>query len=441
MASDQQHDHPGLSITVEHPDETTARVTFTITREEFEKMRDRGLKNAARQTRMKGFRPGKTPKKIVEKAYGEQIEREVIEHYVNHAYSDALEEHALKPAAHPRIDVAQLARAEDGSFAHTFDVPLRPTFELGEYRGLRVESQPVTVDDEELEETLEHLRKQHARPEEAKPDEGLTESGMAVCHVVFTQEAVEEPVLDREGVRLSPTAPPTGVDEDAYREKMLGAKAGDVVEVGIRFPEQFPVESARGEQGTCRLEISEVFHITEPDDTELQRVLGMEDAEDFRAEVRQRLAEAKTEQEDRRVESALLDQLLEAHPMQIPPALVESQADSKVAELRQNLPEGLDDAEVEARLEEERAQAVAASTRAMKALYLIEAIAEAEELRVTNEDIRAELESIAIRNNASLEDVSKYYKEENLGQQLMMELLERKVRNLLRAEADRSPAA
>lgn len=431
----------GLSVTVERPDASTARVSFEVTKAEFEKLRDRGLKNVSRQTKMKGFRPGKTPRKVVEKTHGAFVEKQVIEHFVNSAYNDAIKEHELVPATHPRVDVDALERAEDGTFKHSFDVLLKPTVELGEYKGLTVETLPTEVTEEEFDNMMTNLRAQHSRPETADENEGILEDGMAVCKIRFDQEGVDEPVLERDGVRLSPSAPPSGIDADEYKEQMVGKKVGESFQVAIEYPELFPVESARGGKGTCHVELSEVFRIVAPDDEELQRVLGMEDAEDFQGEVKKRLGEAKVEQEERRLEASLIEQLIEAHPMDIPPALVEAQATAKVEELRSNLPEGLDEAEIEARLAQERAEAIASQSHAMRALYLIEAVAQKEDIQVTREDISSEVKKIAEQNGASVADVQKYYQENNLAQQLVMELLERKVRGVLLESAVRQPAA
>ena len=154
-------------------------------------------------------------------------------------------------------------------------------------------------------------------------------------------------------------------------------------------------------------------------------------------ELRSRLANSKQEAENRRVESALLDRLLEEYPMELPGPLIQAQVDGRVAETRQALEtQGLEEAELEARLAEEGRQAFEATSRAMRAVYLMEEIARAREIKVADADVEQELSSIAQRNGVDLAEVRKYYQEEGLFQQLALELLERKVRTFLRESAD-----
>ncbi len=433
----QEHAHDGHAVQVEHTGPCTATVSFTVTAEEYARTRDLGLKNVARRTRMKGFRPGKMPRALVEKHFGGEVDREAIQHFLNHAYDIAVREHELRPAANPRVDVETIAAPAQGSeLQHSFEVWLRPKVQLGTYRGLRVAPQPTEVGDEELEKTLEDLRRQNARPEPAG-DEGLTADGMAVCKVEFLVEGRGEPVLSREGLRLSPGTPPAGVDREAYRQGMAGAKAGETREFPLVVPETFPEAAVRGAQGTCRLTLGHVYRAVVPSEEELATALRLEGSAALREELHRRIRAAKEEQERLRIENEILERLLVEHPMDLPAPLLEAQAEARVGELRQSLSEqGFPAEEMEERLKEERAQALQASGRALRAVYLMEEIAKTEGLKVSESDLVGEMRSIAERNQTELEEVRKYYRKEGLLQQLALELLERKVRSFLRESAD-----
>lgn len=437
----QEHAHEGFEVEVEHTGPCTATVRFTVTAEEYSRTRDLGLKNVASRTRMKGFRPGKMPRAIVEKHFGPEVDREAIQHFLNHAYDIAVREHELRPAAHPRVDVASItAPAAGAELQHSFEVWLRPKVQLGTYRGLRVASPPAEVSDEELEKTLEDLRRQNARPEPAG-DEGLAEDGMAVCKVSFHVEGREEPVLAREGLRLSPRTAPAGVDVEAYRQGLVGAKPGRTREFPLVIPEGFPERDVRGQKATCRISVGEVYRIIVPTEEQLAETLKLAGVDALRTELRARIQAAKEDQERFRIENELLDRLLEEHPMELPAPLLEAQADARVEELRQSLAEqGFAAEETEERLAEERKQALQGSSRAMRAVYLMEEIAKAESIKVGESDLVAEMRSIAERNQTEFEEVRKYYRQEGLLQQLALELLERKVRSFLRESADIQPA-
>jgi trigger factor len=123
--------------------------------------------------------------------------------------------------------------------------------------------------------------------------------------------------------------------------------------------------------------------------------------------------------------------------MELPEPMLEAQVQARIGELRQSLVEQeMPPEEVEKRLESETQNILASSARAMKAVYLMEEIAKAEDIQISEQDIVGELRGIAQRNNTDFEEVRKYYQQEGLVQQLALELLERKVRSLLRESAD-----
>jgi trigger factor len=406
-----------------------------VTDDEFRRSRTNGLRNVARRTQIKGFRPGKVPPAMVEKHFGEEIDREVIQHFLQDAFDQAVAKEGFRPAASPRVDLASLARHEGQDFEHEFEILLQPEIELGDVEGLRVESQPVGVSDEELDLALDEIRRDLSQLAPTG-DEGLPADGIALCRVDFLWNAAE-PVLSRDGVRLSPRSPLRGIDPAAFEAALTGARSGDRREFPFPFPKDFPHEPARGLTGTARITLSETWRIVPPTDEQVFSHFQASDEASLREAVRTRILVRKNEIEERRIETALIDLLLEAHPMDLPEPLVEDQARAKVAELRAALEgQGVPVTDLEKRLVEEHARAKAAASRALRAIYLFEEIARKKGLLVNAKDIESELDAIAARNQVGRDEVRKYYREKGLLQELGLELLERKVRSYLRERAD-----
>jgi len=210
-----------------------------------------------------------------------------------------------------------------------------------------------------------------------------------------------------------------------------------VREVEINFPDDFPVDSARGRGGIVRLTMSEVFRIIPPTDEEFRRMLGAESDEEMKEKLTERMIEAKGDQERQRIEMALNDQLIQMHPKDLPEKKVELQTEAKVGEMRETLAKlDLEEAQLQERLDAERDRAWEQTDRAMRAVYILEEIAKAESIEITQEDLVSELQEIATRNGTEVDEVRKYYQEQGLFQQLGLELLERKVRSFLRESAD-----
>jgi trigger factor len=423
-----------VQVTVDTSGTCVAKVTFSVPAEEFEKELKTGLRAAGKNVRMKGFRPGKVPPQVIEKQFGEQVRRDVMEHFLRQAYAKAVEDEGLKPISHPRVAQEEISRAEDGSFGLDFEVSLKPSVELPDYKGMVIESELEPVMENQIEATLEQLRRERSTPEPVG-EEGLAERGMAVCDVAFLHG--ENAVLEREGLRLGLATPPPGVDAATFEDKLSGAKDGDVIECDMTLPESVEPEEARGAEGTCRVTVREAFDMIPPKDEDLFTLLEVEDLDGLQAKVKERLAEAAAQRERGRIETALLDQLIETTKLDLPEPMVEEQTQLRLQNLaqemeRQEVPQEM----IEQQLEEQKDTAREEAEKGMRALLIVEAIGDAEQLLVTNEELEAELASIAERNQTTIEEVREYYAQNNLAQQMAIEVLERKVRAYLYENAE-----
>jgi trigger factor len=418
-----------VEVTVDKTEPCLAKISFNIPSEEYEGEVSRLLKELGSQTRMKGFRPGKVPAAVVEKTHGKQAREEAKSQLLQRVYKQAIDEHELKPLGNPH------AHFEDDvlvgqSFEGDFQVDLRPEFTLGEYTGLTATTTLDAVTDEEVEAAIEQAARGNARPEPAG-DDGLPEDGMALCKVELLHEG--EVVFTRDGMRMGPSHPVPGVDPDEFKAALTGAVDAAVVETKVTFPLDFEKEEARGHEGVCRITVTQAFKIIVPTREEVIAQLdGVDDEAGLSAKARESLEEARREEQRRRRENELLDQVIEAHDIELPPAMVEDQVKGRLETMQKELLEAGTPAEkIEEELSTQEAEVRRQSIRGAKAYFLVEAIAEKENLQVTREELQTELTSIAERNQATVEEVSKYYQEQNLFPQLALEVVERKVRRFL----------
>lgn len=434
-----------MEVTVLKLGPCQARVSFTVPSEEFQGQVRRALGEAGRSIRMKGFRPGHVPPQVIEKQIGPQVRRDAIEHFVRAAYERAVEENALKVVGTMGTDVAGLQVIEGADLAHQFEISLRPEIELGEYKGLAIESELEPVMDAEIASALESFKVQQAHPEPAG-EEGLPLFGLALAKVQWlagpggpaglSGTSGDDVVLERDGLRLSPETPTPGVEPEAFQKALLGAKDGDTRELQMTFPPDFDREELRGKHGRCRVIVTQAYRMVPPTEDEVRKVFGAEDDASLQRAVRARIEEAKREREQTRVEAALLERLLAAHPFDLPEPLLDQQTESRVAGLRRELEQvGTPAERIEEQVQSRRDAARDAASKGLRALFLVQAIAERESLLVSHEDLRKELEVIAARNGVPIEEVAEYYKQNSLYDQMAIEILERKVRKFLRENA------
>lgn len=414
-------------------------MTLKVTADEFEAQFKQGLQAAGSQLRLKGFRAGKVPPNVVRAKFGDEVRRETVQHFLSQAYNQAVEGESLNPALHPRIDPAEIEVADGSDFDYSFEIALKPEFELGQTNGLEAVLNEVVLDEGEVERTIQDVRRQQARPEPAD-ENGIGEDGMVLARMDLHNG--DEQVASREGLRLTPAQCPPGLEEDSFKEQLSKAVEGAEFEVPLTFPEDFPNEELRGKPGTAKIAVSQAFKLILPEEEELWKQFEVESAEALQEVVGQRVLEAKRNQERSRVENELFEGLIEAHPMDLPAPMLDSQVEARQAQARQQMIEnGIPPEQIETELENEDQGTREAAEKSLRAFFLVEKIAERENLTVGQNEMFGELRQIAMRNQANFEEVRKYYEENGLMQQLGVELLERRVRAYMLEQSTATPTA
>ncbi|QDU85298.1 Trigger factor [Planctomycetes bacterium Pla163] len=411
-----------------------ATVTLSVTAQEFDTAFKKDLSRVGKQARLKGFRPGKVPAQVIQQMYGESIERETIEGFLRQGLDKAIADESLELAMQPRIDMEAIGFERGKDLSVTVELDLKPEFDIANYKGLEVEHQEVVLEDGEVEKTIEDVRRQQASPSPAG-DAGLpAENGMAVGRIELHHDGSE--VAARDGLRLSVEFPPNGVDEAAWKKAVVGAKEGDTIEVPLTFPDDWEQEELRGKDGTCKVTFSQVFALELPAREDLYKQFGVEDDEAFVAKVTEQLMAAKEQNERNRVENALFDQIIAANPFDLPARMLESQVETRLGQMAQEMvQQGLPEEDARAQAETNRAAAAEQAEKSLRAYFLVEKISLAEDLQVQKSEMTAELRRIAMRNRATYEQVAQYYQEQKLMPQLGIEIMERKVRTFLRENA------
>lgn len=422
-----------MEVNVERPAPCVAKITLSVPFEEFTSEKQKMLAAAGRQLRVKGFRPGHVPPQVVEKLYGKEVEFETKKSFVQKAFERAIQEQKFKPLTNPNLDLGEGTVLAGVGYSYGFTINLRPEFQLGQYKGVEIASEKKPVSDEEVEAAIEQVAKNNARPEPAG-DAGLPEDGMAVARVEFLWNG--QTLFMRDGLRLSPASPIVGVEAEASKKALTGAKDGSILDLEATFPNDVEPEEARGQAGTCRITVNQVFKVVTPTRAELITALKLADEAALAAKVREKLEEAAQDMENRRIEQSILERLIDSHTMELPEPMVEDNTKNRLDGLRRELAsQGTAEGEIESQVQAQTGSARAQAERMARGYFLIEKIAEQENLKVTDEEVVKELRSIAERNRSTFDEVHKYYREKNLMPQLVMEIVERKVRAFLREHA------
>jgi trigger factor len=297
-----------------------------------------------------GFRPGHVPRALLEKKFGEDVRNDVRGTLVPDAFEKALEDNELVAIGEPELDVEAIEVEEGKELAFDVTVEVRPTFELGKFRGLEVERAPVEVTDADVEEALANVLQDRATLVPA--EDGVSQDRDLL--VVDAAIAVEgEEIQVEENVHYSlPSEVVLGLRVREAPEKLKGRKVEDTETFEIELPANYKDEEHAGKAAELKLTIREIKRLQIPElDDELAQEFDFDDAEDLRDEIESSVRRRKESEADDAVEEALLDQIIENTPFELPEGLVQKELDRSVQRLRVELQmQGATEAEIAERM-------------------------------------------------------------------------------------------
>lgn len=415
-------------------------LTITVPPDLVKEHLDRMYASATQQIHMKGFRPGKVPRAIVEQRFGQSILAEAKEQMVNRFFGEACRSKDINPVGKIAIDdFERLAVKPGSSLQFTAKIDVRPAFELKSVKGLEVESFEGEASEADVDNALKEIV--HQKRTLQPTTEPAVDGDFLKVDYTFL-DAKGNAVLTRKGVQLNTRNPIHGVDEAAYGEAVLGATAGKQLSMPITFPTNFEKEAVRGQTGTVQANVLEVIRVTPPPiDDELAKSLEFSDVAALRADLKSRISQEKQRLGKQRQEEQCLQALMSLHDIPLPPSLVEEQQQASLGSLAHKLQQnGASDDDIKKKLEESQSEAQTDAQRRVRLFFLIEAVARQQKLFVTETDIENELRAIALANSGpenqfTAAQVREHLERENRLGELRLGLLERKVRDFLRENA------
>ncbi len=331
---------------------------------------EKAARRYASSVRLPGFRPGKAPAAMVRKKFAEQIRQEALESLVRDAYKEVVEKQDLKVASQPHVHDLSFEDGKPLTFEIHFE--LRPTIELARTSGFRVSGRKPVVTDEQVVEQLEQIRDQRAAwaPVEDKPLPG---------DMVNVQLSTGDKTETTGDEKSYPLVLGAGQAIPGIEELIMEATPGQTVQRPVRWPDDFPDETQRGQTKTVRITLNEVKRKTAPplDDAFAREVGDFESLDALRTVVRADLSEHAKRDADGEIRQKLIDDIIGANPFDVPKSWVQ-QMILNYAETYQ-IPEG----EREKFATEFRNMA----ERQIRRDLIIETIAERESLASTEKDI------------------------------------------------------
>src|SRR5690606_24964942 len=383
-------------------------LTIEVDAETFNKGLDEAFKKVVKQVNVPGFRKGKMPRGMFEKRFGvESLYQDAIDILLPDAYENAIKETGIEPVDRPEVDVEQIEKGK--SLIFTAKVTVKPEVKLGEYKGLEVEKLDETVTDEEVEAEIKQLQERNA--ELVVKEDGTVENGDTVVidfEGFVDGEAFEGGKAENHSLEIG-----SGSFIPGFEEQLVGVAAGAEKDVEVTFPEEYHAENLAGKPATFKVKVHEIKgkELPELDDEFAKDVDDeVETLEELKAKTRTRLEETKKRDAENNLKDTLIEKASENAEIDIPEAMVNTELDRMVREFEQRLQmqgmnldlyfqfSGQDENALREQMKEDAGKRVRVN-------LTLEAIAKAENIEVTEEEVNAELESMSSMYGVSAEEL------------------------------------
>ena len=407
-----------MSVTVEKKDNNMAVLTIEVPAEKFVEAIEKAYQRQKKSIVIPGFRKGKAPRRMIQKLYGAQVFFEEAANLIfQTTYSDAAKESGEKIVSSPQIDIKQI---EEGKpFIYTATVALRPEVTLGQYKGVEIPKKEVTVSEEEIMADIDREREQNARD----------------------LDVDDRPVKDKDRIKLDFDGTVDGERFDGgkaedfdltigsgsfipgFEDQIIGKNIGKEFDVNVTFPEDSHAEALKDKPAVFRCKVNSIseHQVPELDDDFVQDVSEFDTVEEYKADVEKKIRERKEKALKSENESAAVRAALKNASMDIPDAMVEEQAQTLVNEFAQRIQsQGMNMQQymqITGMNEQTLAQQMKpqALERIQNSL-LLEAVAKAENIEISDERLDEEVEKMAEAYNMEKEKLYDLMGEESRAQ-------------------------
>ncbi|WP_456485479.1 trigger factor [Hydrogenimonas sp.] len=417
-----------MEVNAKKSNDANVQVEAKIAKSDIEKRADKIAKEAAKQMKIDGFRPGKAPVSVVKKRLGERLEQdaeaEALREVLNTA-SKELELDADKIIGEPAV--TKFDRGEE-FIEVELKLSLRPEIEVGDISGLIPEAQKPEVSDEEVEERIKELAEAQAPFESIEEDRGLQEGDLAVFDFegFLDGEPFEGGKAEDYELRIG-----SGQFIPGFEEQMIGMKKGEEKTIKVTFPEDYGNEKLAGKEVEFKINLKDikVKQPVEIDDSLAKKIMGDDNAtlDQLKEEIRKQIASEKLSKlYNDELKPKLVEALVEAFEFDLPESVVDQEvelalrnkvqqmSEEELAELREN----------EEKVKELREELREEAAKSVKATFIVDALAKSEGVDVTDQEMMQTIYYEAMGMGQDPQKTFEYYQKQNLLPAIKMAMIE-----------------
>lgn len=375
--------------------------------------------SVAPKAKVPGFRPGKAPREVLALHYHKEAREEVLKSLISHSFSHAVQEKELKPLGYPNIHQVDF---KDKKLSYQASIEVRPKIKLSKVDGFKVKKEVAQVSETEIHETLKQIQESAAQ-HQAVEDRPAQIGDFLIADYVCTVDGKELEKRQKDWIEIQE-------DEflKGFSTQLIGVKAGDAREIEVTFPEKMAKAELVGKKANFKVTVHEIKKKVLPEiNDELAKEAGeFKSLDELKDKIRKDMIAAREREKEVEYENALLDELIKNNKIELPARVLQKREDFL---LHQAKDEFVRRGGQESNFEKEKAQILPKiqeeAKKQVHLAFLLDEIAEKENIHVGPEDLKAYYQRIADRFRQKVEDVEKYY----LGHEEALETAQDQIRS------------
>jgi trigger factor len=418
-----------MQVSVESTGPLEKRLKVEVPEEKIATEVQNRLQSMTKTTRIKGFRQGKVPLKVIQKQYGSKVRQEVVGEVMQNSLYEAITQEKLQPATRPELEDFDADQTEGLVF--TAKIEVLPEISISPVEELKIEKPVCKVSDDDIDKMIEIVRGQHRKPESV--ERAAAENDSVVIDFIgrIDGEAFEGGSAKDFNLELGAKRFIEG-----FEDGLIGAKAGDNRVLKLKFPEEYANKALAGKDTEFEVDVKTVNELVLPElDSELFETLGVTDGglEEFRAEIRKNMERESEQATLTKVKESVMEKLYQANKMDLPASLVANEVASLQTQYKSTLQQqGLNESDIpmgDASMFNEQAE------KRVTLQLLVADIIKMNGIKVDPAKVRAMIEKAAVGYEDTSEVINWYYSDKNRLAEVEALALEEEVINWIMQKA------
>jgi trigger factor len=425
-----------LDVQITSPSACERHVTVTVAREDIDRYLDEAYSELMPSANVPGFRVGRAPRKLVENKFRKEIGEQIKGSLLLDSLSQISDDQKFTAISEPDLNLDSIEVPEDGPMTFEFDIEVRPEFEMPKWKGAKLER---LVRDFNPADVEQHLEKMLTRFGQLVPFDGAAGEGdFLTVNLTSTHDGEQLERDDEIVFRIRPTLSFRDGEIKDFAKLMTGVKAGETRTAKVELTQDAPNEALRGKKVQVEFEVLDVKKLKLPELTEdfLSEMGGFKTEGDLKDAIKQNLQRQLEYDQQQKIRGQISSLLTQSADWELPPGLLKRQSarelERSVMELRRA---GFSEAEIRARENMLRQNSASSTARSLKEHFILERIAEDENIEAEEGDFEKEIFLIAMQSGESPRRVRAQIEKRGLMDVLQNQIIERKVLELVQENA------